>query len=78
MGARWELASPGARARGHAGNHRLHDRWIGFMERRKKPIIANVALARELAEWCWSLVVMDEQPNPRADPSIGAGWRRVE
>jgi len=52
MRARWELASPAARARGHAGNHRLHDRWIRFIERRKKPVIANVAVARELAGWC--------------------------
>jgi transposase len=60
MRARWELASPPARARGHAGNHRLQNRWIGFMERRKKPVFANVAVARELAGWCWSLAVMDE------------------
>jgi len=30
------------------------------MERRKKPVVANVAVARELAGWCWSLAVMDE------------------
>jgi transposase len=30
------------------------------MERKRKPVIANVAVARELAEWCWSLAVMDE------------------
>ena len=60
MRARWELASPGARAHGHAGNHRLHDRWIGFIEPKKKPVIANVAVARELAVWCWSLAVMNE------------------
>ena len=60
MRARWDLDSPAARARGHAGNHRLHDRWIRFIELRKKPVIANVAVARELAGWCWSLAVMDE------------------
>ena len=60
MRARWDLATPAARARGHAGNHRLHDRWTRFVERRKKPVIANVAVARELAGWCWSLAVMDE------------------
>jgi transposase len=56
---RWELAPPAARARGDAGNHRLHARWVSFNLRRKRPVIANVAVARELAGWCWSLAVMD-------------------
>ncbi len=56
---RWELAPPAARARGDAGNHRLHARWITFNLRRKRSVIANVAVARELAGWCWSLAVMD-------------------
>ena len=60
MRARWNLASPAAKARGHAGNHRLHQRWQAFMARKKKPVIANVAVARELAGWCWSLAVLDD------------------
>jgi transposase len=56
---RWELAPPAARARGDAGNHRLHQRWVTFNLRRKRAVIANVAIARELAGWCWSLAVMD-------------------
>jgi transposase len=59
MHDRWELAPPAARARGDAGNRRLHERWIRFNLRRKQPVIANVAIARELAGWCWSLAVMD-------------------
>ena len=59
MRNRWELASPAARARGDAGNRRLHDRWIAFNTRRKRAVIAGVAIARELAGWCWSLAVMD-------------------
>ena len=58
--ARWAQAPPAARARGHAGNHRLHQRWLHFTERRKRPVVANVAIARELAGWCWSLAVMDD------------------
>jgi len=54
-----ELAPAAARVRGHAGNQRLHQRWLHFAERKKKPVIANVAIARELAGWCWSLAVMD-------------------
>jgi transposase len=60
MRDRWELASPAARARGDAGNRRLHARWIAFNLRRKRPVIANVAIARELAGWCWSLATLDD------------------
>lgn len=59
MRARWDQAPPEARARGDAGNRRLHTRWVRFIERRKRATIANVAIARELAGWCWSLAVMD-------------------
>lgn len=55
---RWELAPPAARQRGDAGNRRLHQRWLTFNLRRKRPVIANVAIARELAGWCWSLAIM--------------------
>jgi transposase len=57
---RWNLASPAARARGQAANRRLHTRWTGFDARKKRPVIANVAIARELAGWCWSLAVMPD------------------
>lgn len=60
MRDRWELASPAARARGDLGNRRLHQRWVRFNDRGKRPVIANVAVARELAGWCWSLAVIDE------------------
>jgi transposase len=57
---RWDLASPAARARGQAANRRLHTRWSAFDARKKRPVIANVAIARELAGWCWSLAVMPD------------------
>jgi transposase len=60
MRARWSLATPAATARGHAGNHRLHQRWQTFIARKKRTVIANVAVARELAGWCWSLAVLDD------------------
>jgi transposase len=63
MRARWELAPAAARARGHAGNQRLHQRWRTFEDRNKRPVVANVAIARELAGWCWSLAMLD---NPSA------------
>jgi transposase len=60
MRDRWELATPAARARGDAGNRRLHARWDSFRARRKRHVVANVAIARELAGWCWSLAVLEE------------------
>lgn len=57
---RWELAPPAARARGDAGNRRLHARWVRFIDRKKKNTVANTAIARELAGWCWSLAVLEE------------------
>ena len=43
-------------ARGVAADRRLRHRWLA-LEARKKPAIA-VAVARELAGWCWSLATM--------------------
>jgi transposase len=57
---RWETASPAARARGQAANRRLNTRWAGFDARKKRPVVANAAIARELAGWCWSLAVLDD------------------
>jgi transposase len=60
MRDRWDLATPAARARGEEGNRRLHARWVTFTDRRKKNTVANTAIARELAGWCWSLAVLAE------------------
>jgi transposase len=57
---RWDQAGPAARARGQLGTRRLHHRWQGFDARRKRPVIANAAVARELAGWCWSLATLEE------------------
>jgi transposase len=59
MRTRWEQAPVAARARGHEGNRRLHQRWEKFTARRKRPVVANVAIARELAGWAWSLAIME-------------------
>lgn len=56
---RWDLASPAARARGDAGNRRLHARWVKFQARNKRHNVATIAVARELAGWCWSLAMID-------------------
>lgn len=59
MTDRWVLASTAAATRGDAGNRRLHHRWQVLTAHRKKHTVANTAIARELAGWCWSLAVMD-------------------
>lgn len=57
--ARWEQAPEPARARAHIGNQRLHDRWNSYTRRHKKHTVANTAIARELAGWCWSLATLE-------------------
>ena len=57
---RWDLAPAAARIRGDEGNRRLHQRWVRFIDRRKRATTANVAIARELAGWCWSLAVLED------------------
>jgi transposase len=71
MRDRWDLAPAVARARGHAGNQRLHERWVCFNERKKRTVIANVAVARELAGWCWSLATLTEDTPPTRGPRGG-------
>nr|WP_217621394.1 transposase [Streptomyces lunaelactis] len=56
---RMELASLPVRQRADLGNRRLHQRWEFFLARKKNTNVAAVAVARELAGWCWSLAVMD-------------------
>lgn len=56
---RQDRADPAARDRGQRANRRLHTRWAGFDARRKRPVVANTVIARELAGWCWSLAVLD-------------------
>jgi transposase len=56
---RWALAPATARARGDLGNRRLHHRWAGFDARENRATVANTAIARELAGWCWSLATLE-------------------
>jgi len=58
MRTRWERAGLPARLRGQAGNERLHRQWCRFIARKKRNTVANTAIARELAGWCWSLAIL--------------------
>ena len=54
-------AAPAAvRERARLCQRRLHRRWRRFDERGKRANVAPVAIARELAGWCWSLALMDD------------------
>jgi len=57
---RRKTATPAVRARGEAADRRLHQRWMTFTARGKTGNVAAVAVARELAGWCWSLATMTE------------------
>jgi transposase len=57
---RMDAATPVARDRGQRANGRLHQRWQHFDARHKQPAVANTAIARELAGWCWSLAVLPD------------------
>jgi transposase len=59
MHDRWALAPANAQVRGDAGNRRLHRQWLRFLARKKRGTVAAVAVARELAGWCWSLATLD-------------------
>jgi hypothetical protein len=45
--------------RAEAAGRRLQRRWAAFDARGKCSPVAAVAVARELAGWCWSLATMD-------------------
>jgi transposase len=55
---RWKRAPAAVAAHAAKGNRRLHSRWRSFDARRKRPVVANTGIARELAGWCWALAVM--------------------
>jgi transposase len=58
MRPRWAKVDPALKDRGHAGNRRLHQQWCRFNERKKNHVVANVAVARQLVGWCWSLATL--------------------
>jgi transposase len=48
-------------ARARAAERRLHRRWVHLAGRRGlRQTVVAVAVARELAGWCWSLAVMED------------------
>jgi transposase len=55
---RWQRAPGAVVAHAVKGNRRLHTRWRSFDARHKRPVVANTAIARELAGWCQALAVM--------------------
>jgi hypothetical protein len=70
--ARWEQAPEAARVRAHVANQRLNQRWASYVRRHKKHTVANTAIARELAGWCWSLGGLEGRGG-----GVLAWWRCV-
>ena len=60
MRERRTLVSPPVRARAEQADRRLHHRWVLLDGRNKRATISAVAVARELAGWCWSLATMND------------------
>jgi transposase len=55
MSARWAKVDPAFKARGHAGKPSTASTMVPVQRTQKHHVVANVAIARELAGWCWSL-----------------------
>jgi hypothetical protein len=64
---RWDMAHEASRVGGHQGTYRLHRKWDHFEAGLKRRVVANVAVARELANWCWSLAAQIQQKQPWTD-----------
>ena len=58
--AQRETVSPAVRARAREADRRLHQRWLALDLRTKKSTVSAVAVARELASWCWSIATLDD------------------
>lgn len=56
-----DLVARQTRIRALEGNHWLHHKCEHFDDRRKMSVMANTAIARELAGWCWSLAAPIQQ-----------------
>ena len=60
MRDRWDLAPPPPGPAATRATDGCTTAGSSSSTARKKPTVANVAIARELAGWCWSLAVLDE------------------
>ena len=60
--AAWAKAPAVVAERADRGNRRLHRRWTAPAARHKRHAVANTAIARQPAGWCWSPATMDAQP----------------
>lgn len=58
--AKGQVVDPAVRRHANKGNRRLLDRRKALDEAGKKSVVANMAVARELACWCWAVGCMVE------------------
>ena len=85
---RWRKgSSSGRRQRGHApeiiniswrAQRRLNARWRQLKDTRRKPgQIVAVAIARELAAYCWEIATCTTQPDPTPPTDTPTTRRRL-
>ena len=55
-----DTTTPTVRARAREADQRLHQRWLDLDQRKKRTTVSAVAIARELAGWCWSIATLDD------------------
>ena len=72
----WHRRRPGPAAT--QGNQRLHQRWAGVHRPQEAARVANVAIARELAGWCWSLAVLETRRTRRLSCAGHRCWSQRE
>lgn len=56
---RWQMVPLEIQRRADQANRRLHNQWKKFQNKGKKNVVANTAIARELAGFCWSLATIE-------------------
>lgn len=58
--AKGQVVDPAVRRHALKGNRRLIDRRRALDDAGKKSVVANMAIAREMACWCWAVGCMAE------------------
>lgn len=71
MARQLDLVDSATRMMALKGNHRLADRWAEFERRGVRSVIANTAIAREFAGWCWAVASEVQEAGQRKPAYAG-------
>lgn len=72
MARQLDLVDSSTRMIALKGNHRLADRWAEFDRRGVRSVIANTAIAREFAGWCWAVAAGLQEAQQHKPTYAGA------